>query len=266
MYQRDEVYPILGFDDFISMEEMDHDAKLGDSHLISDQAAFAETLGTIEQHDEPVFVNLVTMQNHAPYAGVYDDPVDVAGVGDDATLGQYARGLSHTDQAIADFIAAVEESEEKTVVVLYGDHLPGGIAEEVFMRTRPRVLHETPFFLYANFGDVQREWLGTTSPIYFMGHVLDLAEAPLSPYLTLLRELEQHVPAMEHRRWFGPDGRTITPEELTAEGRQVLRDYRLVQYDLSVGQRYAEQMLYARPGGQVVASPPKAGVDSGPAQ
>jgi hypothetical protein len=33
--------------------------------------------------------------------------------------------------------------------------------------------------------------------------------------------------------------RTIGPDQLTPQARAVLRDYRLVQYDLSVGRRYS---------------------------
>jgi hypothetical protein len=33
--------------------------------------------------------------------------------------------------------------------------------------------------------------------------------------------------------------RTIGPDQLTPQARAVLHDYRLVQYDLSVGRRYS---------------------------
>jgi hypothetical protein len=88
--------------------------------------------------------------------------------------------------------------------------------------------------------------------VFFLPRLLDLAGAPLSPYYTLLRELERHVPAIEHGRMIGPDGREIRPEDLSPAAREVLAEYRLVQYDLSVGRRYAEEMIYPEPGTEEV--------------
>ena len=51
-----------------------------------------------------------------------------------------------------------------------------------------------------------------------------------------------------------PDGYEISLDRLSPKAREVLRDYRLVQYDLSVGRRYAETMLYPRPASTVAAS------------
>lgn len=256
MYQRNQVYPTLGFSDFVDMTRMDHVTRPEDNDYIGDRAAFRQTLDTIERHEEPVFVNLVTMQNHWPYDGKYDDPVDVAGAtpAETAMLGQYARGLTYSDRAVTRFIERLERSDEKTVVIFYGDHLPGHLPEEVFDRTPWRTMHETPFFLYANFGDVVGEQLPTTSPVFFMPMAFEVADAPVTPYLALLDRLRRHVSAMDHGRMFDPQGRRITPADLSAEGREVLRDYRMVVYDLSVGRRFAEQMVYPTPQGHVAAS------------
>lgn len=244
MYQRDRVYPILGFDDFVARDDMTYRGHLEDGRFISDHAAFRQTLDTLEDHDEPVFVNLVTMQNHTPYSGSYSQPVPVTGLGPQGTdmVGQYAEGLSRTDLAISRFVKTLSRSDEKTVLLLYGDHLPAGLPDEVIEANSDRVLHETPFFVYANFQDLPPEELPTTSPIFFMPRLLRMLDAPLTPYYALLSELEQHVTAMEHGRMLGPEGEELSPGQLTPDARRVLRDYRLVQYDLSVGKRYAEAM------------------------
>lgn len=256
MYQRDTVYPILGFSDFVARSEMEHRGMPENNPFISDHAAFRQTLDAINENDEPVFVNLVTMQNHTPYVGKYADPVEVEGLTDDGAemVGQYARGLSLSDRAIARFIRAVERSDEKTIVLLYGDHLPAGLPEAVFEKNSDRTMHETPFFMYSNFGEPKPEELPTTSPIFFLPRVFELAGAPLPPYYALLRELESNVSALEHGRLISSGGYEVSPETLSAEAKELLRDYRLVQYDLSVGRRYAEEMLYPSPAGTVAAS------------
>jgi phosphoglycerol transferase MdoB-like AlkP superfamily enzyme len=258
MYQRDHVYPILGFDKFVSRKEMTYRGRREDNPYIADMAAFRETLDAIEGTEEPLFVNLVTMQNHAPYAGKYADPIDVEGVSPEAaeSIGQYARGLRLSDRAIARFIKQLDRSDEKTVVVFYGDHRPAGLPESVFEQNSDRVMHETPFFIYANFGEPEPVELPTTSPIFFMPHVFEMVGAPLPPYYAMLSELEEHVSAMQHGAMVSHWDYDLTPEELTPEARELLRDYRLVQYDLSVGRRWAEEMLYPAPADTLKASAP----------
>jgi hypothetical protein len=40
------------------------------------------------------------------------------------------------------------------------------------------------------------------------------------------------------------EGHRLDPDDLTPEATQLLHDYRLVQYDLSVGQRYSQDALF----------------------
>jgi phosphoglycerol transferase MdoB-like AlkP superfamily enzyme len=255
MYQRDHVYPILGFSDFVDGSRMEHRGRRGENPYIADLDAYFQVLDAIESHDEPVFVNLVTMQNHAPYTGNYSDPIAVAGLtGEDAEMvGQYARGLTYSDRAIRHLIRKIGRSEEKTVVLLYGDHLPA-VPETLFEQNSHRTLHETPFFIYTNFTKMRPEQLPTTSPVFFLPRVLDMVGAPLPPYYVLLRELEQHVSALSHDRMIGSGNYEVTPSTLDPDAAALLRDYRLVQYDLAVGHRYAEEMMYPAPMGTVAAS------------
>jgi hypothetical protein len=77
-----------------------------------------------------------------------------------------------------------------------------------------------------------------------VSHVLERANAYVAPYHALLTELEREIPAMKADFMIGPDGRRLWPEDLTPRARRLLRDYELVQYDLSVGERYAEEELF----------------------
>ncbi len=253
LYRRAEVYPTFGFEDAVFEDEMAHTETLENSSYISDTATFDETMGALEDADEPLFVNVVTMQNHYPSAGKYANPIP-AGPRDEATEGdilsdpgamaeleQYARGLRYSDEALQRFIAVLEASDEKTVVVFYGDHLPA-LRPSFSSGVRPK--HETPFFVYANYGHRRAEHLPTTSPIHFMNHVLETAGAPVPPYYALLGRLEQDVPAMSDALMIGPDNRPVAEGDLTPAVRRLLHDYRLVQYDLSVGERYSEAALF----------------------
>ena len=250
MYRRRDVYRILGFDDFVHDSTMRYTTRSGNDGYISDAAAFDELQRRLEASADPLFVNLVTMQNHIPFDDRYDDPVPVTGP-DGRPMpetGQYVRGLTHTDDAIEDLIGGLRRSAEKTVLVLYGDHLPATYPDSVFEANSRRSMHQTPFFVWANFPGPD-EAMPTTSPIYFMDLLLQRAGAAVPPYYALLHLLRQEVPAMDSGMVVDGADRLVPPAGLSARARRLLRDYRLVQYDLAAGSRHSEDAMFATPTG-----------------
>jgi phosphoglycerol transferase MdoB-like AlkP superfamily enzyme len=245
-YRRDTIYPMLGFRDFVFDKSIRDKERLQHSDYISDRAAFHEVEEQLERHDEPLLVNLVTMQNHVPTAGSYDDPVPVEAPGDPElveSVGQYARGQEYTDEALRDFLENVQASPEPTVVVFYGDHYPGVLPNEVLDANPGRAHLETPMFIWSSEGQTARP-LAVTSPATFLPYVFDLVGEPLPPYYELLSEVAEHIGAISPGRIVAPDGSDVSETDLTSEQQQLLHDYRLVQYDFSIGQRYAVDSMF----------------------
>ena len=153
MYKRETVYPILGFDRFIGESQMKAKRKLEKSDFISDDSAFKETENQLQESIEPTLVNLVTMQNHVPMGGSYLDPLPVSGVSGDAkeSAGAYGRGLEYTDRALKAFLDRLDDFDEDTVVVFYGDHLPAIWPDSVYEPNGYLRMRETPYFYWANF-------------------------------------------------------------------------------------------------------------------
>ncbi len=246
MYRRREVYRTFGFDDFVYDRTMHDRRRIGHHAYISDASAFGEVQRVLAVERSPVFMNVVTMQNHIPYRGRYDDPVTVAGPDGSALpdTGQYARGLSHTDRALEGFIDGLRRIDEPTVVVFYGDHLPASYPQSVLAANTARSLHQTPFFVWANFPGPSAPQ-PTTSPTHFMDLVFERADAAVPPYYALLTELRREIPADEGDSLFDASGRPVRRGQVSARGARLLRDYRLVQYDLSGGKRYSEAAMFA---------------------
>ena len=239
MYRRREVYRAMGFDRFVHDTTMHEHQRLGNHGYISDASAFNELEQQLADTERPLFVNLVTMQNHMPYQGRYDDPIRVTGPhGEDlADIGQYARGLEHTDHALRGLIGWLREFREPTVLVFYGDHLPAGYPTDVQALNGLR-MHQTPFFIWSNFPAASTSE-PITSPAHFVDLALEHADAPVSPYYALLQEVRQLVPAMDAGLRLGPDGTVLADTDLSPRAVRLLRDYRLVQYDLAMGHRYS---------------------------
>jgi phosphoglycerol transferase MdoB-like AlkP superfamily enzyme len=245
MYKRKTVYKTFGFDAFIHDTTMAEHHKIDNSEFISDESAFDEVERQIDKSDKPLMVNLVTMQNHIPMADSYDDPIKVSGIGggEQNRVGNYARGIAHTDDALADFLADLKESGEKTVVVFYGDHLPGIYSSDIKNANSSLDMRETPFLLWSSTGNTPRT-LPVTSPIFFLPLLYDVADAPVPPYFALLDRLRTRFSAIEQGRFLTPDGTQVDPADLPPETQQILHDAQLMQYDASIGKRYVLDKMW----------------------
>ncbi|QNN53355.1 LTA synthase family protein [Nocardioides mesophilus] len=241
MYRRSTVYPILGFEDFVSKGELQHEETIDHSGKISDASAFDEVDYQIARHDKPLLVNLVTMQNHYPSRAIYDDPIPVHGIDGKAeeNAAGYLRGLRHSDDALRDFLTGLRGSSEKTAVIFYGDHQPPFWPQRIQDRTGELGMHSTPYFLWANFPLRQVGPDALTSPIFFLPMLYEAAGAPVTPYYALLTRLHEQITAMEVGDYAVPGHGLVGEDGLEAAAARVLRDYRMVQYDLAAGKRYS---------------------------
>ena len=244
MYRRSDVYQAFGFDEYRSEEDFPDAVRLGRDGYVSDASAFADVRRELRETEDPVFVSLVTMQNHIPYDDRYRDPLPVTGPDGQPMpeAGQYLRGLLHSDHALRRMVAGLERFPEPTALVLYGDHLPGTWPEPVRELNGRFVLRQTPYLVWSNTGD-RRVEQPFTGPVHFTDLLMEQLDAPVSPYLALLTLLRREVPAMEGPLRYDATGRLLETAELSPRARRLLHDYRLLQYDLVGGNGYSETRL-----------------------
>lgn len=126
-YRRNEVYKHLGFDRFISSEFFNDPAlKRG---FITDIELTERIVDEIERTSGPDFIYAVSMQNHGPYEVSPDEPddIDVSGELSESSLNilkTYVNTLDDTDESLRLLLASLEQNEEPSIVVFFGDHLP----------------------------------------------------------------------------------------------------------------------------------------------
>ncbi|MDO5495576.1 MAG: LTA synthase family protein, partial [bacterium] len=153
-YRRNAVYPALGFERASFWDSgLAHLTKLpGDRH-VSDASLFGEVVRELRRSEAPLFVNAVSMQNHSPQQGLAN-PIPVTGPLTDAeadSAAQYTRGVKHSDEALEEFVAELAGMDERTVVVLYGDHLPSFWSTSLLDSAGPLARYQTPWVVFANF-------------------------------------------------------------------------------------------------------------------
>lgn len=248
MYRRPLVYRTFGFEKFLSRDDMRNPYRITRRSRVADAAAYEEVLHHVEENADPVLVHLVTMQNHVPFDNVYRHAVEVSGAeGERAELiGQWARGLEHTDKALGRFLGDLEETGERTVVVHFGDHYPSVIGTDQ-LDTQGLNLLKTPFFVWDSAGGEQLGPQGVVSPTAALELAVRKLGASLPPYFVLLARVQEEIGTVRHDGIVTPEGEQVAEADLTAEQQALLEDLRLVQYDFSIGERYAVGDLWYEP-------------------
>ncbi|MEA4965452.1 MAG: LTA synthase family protein [Oscillospiraceae bacterium] len=128
-YNRDEVFSNLGFDDFTSIEYMPETEKTPNGWA-TDEILTSQILQALDETEEARdFVYTITVQCHGSYGTTQlEDPAILVEACpdniDQNAMEYYVNQLRETDAFVGELIAALTAREEKTVVVLYGDHLP----------------------------------------------------------------------------------------------------------------------------------------------
>ena len=222
MYARTKVFQTFGFDKYISKDDMTFDSH-GGGRFIDDESAFNEVIHQIDTNDKPVLAHLITMQNHMPYGGQYDDPIKpTSGLqGKFANLaGQYARGLARTDEALADMFAKLKKSPEPTAVIFYGDHLPPQVyPQSLVEREGTLTAHQTPYLIWSNRGALPHTHPADDQPDAVHAQAVQRAEGADPAVVRAARRPRQADPCDGHRHHGQPAGQAR--EGLPAQpGRQ----------------------------------------------
>lgn len=154
-YSRANVFNNMGFDTFTSKEFMNV-LQTTENGWAKDEILthhIMEAMDTTKQED---FVFTVSVQGHGNYpeTQVIENPkIKVEGIEDEALKNKweyYVNQVYEMDQFVGDLIKAVEERNEPSVVVFYGDHLPtmGLKAEDL----KSRYLYNTNYVIWDNVG------------------------------------------------------------------------------------------------------------------
>ena len=163
------------------------------------------------------------------------------------------QGLKYTDDALVTFLKELDKIQKPITFVFYGDHLPS-LYSGLDMAEYGIELHETDFFVYNNAYTRNQQKLTTdiVSPNYFSALSLQQANLKVTPYYALLTQLAEKVsamttnPASSSQNQFNgtqifvtDDGKVLDEGDLTKEQKAIFDDYRLIQYDLTVGEQYS---------------------------
>ena len=248
-WNRDRVYKNLGFQQFISLEQFNNPKKSG-GYFVDDREVTQSIIHQTENSDKPAFIYAVTIQNHGTYH--YSDhsypyyPIKVDGKlskESKETLNVYSNGLTDGDRQIQDLISYYKKSNEPTILVLFGDHLPNlGVYNETEFITQNKVknMKTTPLVIWTNYGKQPKNLFNTVSSSYLGTYVFELAGMKPPLFFEFLENFRNVLPGYNPMLKINSSGNIIekTPESL----KKLEYQYQLLQYDFLFGKQYANKL------------------------
>ena len=192
-----------------------------------------------------------------------------------SSIETYAKGVNYTDKATQAFLNDLDSINKPVTVVFYGDHLPGIYSTASDNENNSLDLHLTDYFIWSNkkarekkkkednSGDNNARNNNAnknkvkdsySSPNFFISQVASHTNSKVSPYIAFLTRLHEKISAMEppvvnkiqgwdripqgQSIYLNPNGKPMIASSMNKETKQLLHDYRLIQYDITAGKHY----------------------------
>ena len=170
-YNRNEVYANMGFDTFTSVEYMNN-VSFTPTNWCKDTVLTGEIMDIMRSSEERDFLHVISVEGHGAYPTerVFKNPYTTVTCDDEETKWKYEYYLNEChemDTFIGELIQAIEEADEPTVMIIYGDHIPAlDVKEENYKADN---LYQTRYVIWDNIG-LQKEDRDITS--YQSGAIL----------------------------------------------------------------------------------------------
>lgn len=269
MYSRATNYKKFGFSHFYTLTGPDvikYQDKIDESPYVSDKSSYDSALEGIKSGKTNKFIQIITMQNHMPYHEWYENNDYTAEsttgtpLGDDEqqSIETYQKGVEITDQATQEFLNELDALDKPVTVVFYGDHLPGIYSSASEDDNNSLALHLTDYFIWSNKASSSQGNKASnaaySSPNFFVAQAADHMNAKVSPYLAFLTEMHSKIAAMEppvvnkiqgwdripegQNVYLDQNGNPMSTDDFDKETKQLLADYKLIQYDITAGKNY----------------------------
>ena len=269
MYSRATNYKKFGFSHFYTLTGPDvikYQDKIDESPYVSDKSSYDSALEGIKSGKTNKFIQIITMQNHMPYHEWYENNDYTAEsttgtpLGDDEqqSIETYQKGVEITDQATQEFLNELDALDKPVTVVFYGDHLPGIYSSASEDDNNSLALHLTDYFIWSNKASSSQGNKASdaaySSPNFFVAQAADHMNAKVSPYLAFLTEMHSKITAMEppvvnkiqgwdripegQNIYLDQNGNPMSTDDFDKETKQLLADYKLIQYDITAGKNY----------------------------
>lgn len=244
-WDRNKVYPLLGFDEMYFIKDYKNPEKI--RKYVSDKACYDKIIGMYESKPAgtPFFVFNVTMQNHSSYTDAFENfkpDIEVSG-SNSVALNNYLSLMKISDESIRYLTDYFSNADEDTMIIFFGDHQPtNSVVSNVWKLNGKNGnalsdddeanRYKVPYFIWCNF-EIETKTNADTSSNFLATDILETAGIPMTAYEKYLDALSESYPVVTSIRAENAGGKSTDIKNVS----DALNNYAILQYDCMFGKK-----------------------------
>ena len=257
-FNRERAYRLLGFANVVWLDELSGVERAAGSTWPSDRAV-VDAVILASKGLQPSFIFAFPSSTHSPYnRGTYRDSdlgvIDPPAGDTLSEVKEYINALRVADRAVGRLIEYFSQQPDSTIIAIVGDHLPplsASSLQRYFARLSEmsdadqfRMRRRVPFVVWSNFelASGEKEFSASVLPSYLLAQLRLRA----TRFFAATDAIQRNIPVLPG----GLPGCGLASHEeasLSRKQRELLADYRLLQYDLLLGKQYLLEDSSSRP-------------------
>lgn len=221
-YDRNRVFSRLGFDSFVSIEYIEKYEK-NPIGWVKDKCLTDEIVGILDSTGTPDYIYTISVQGHGDYPENTDGldlPIKVTNndvTGNPNGFEYYVNQTHEMDAFVAELIDALSKRDEKTILVIYGDHLPTFDITDDDLKNDD--IYQTQYVIWNNYNlQIENK---------------DLQAYQLSAYLMKNLGMKGGVISRLHMSHFDKEDKE--DKEDNEDNEEYLSNLKLLEYDILYG-------------------------------
>lgn len=233
-WERERAYQQLGFDDFISLEDLNDVQKI--RGYASDVYNYQQIINAYEKKDSPLFLFNVTMQNHGGYATDISE-LDLIDIEEKyQSYGEtinYLTLMKESDRAFAELLDYFSKVDEPVIVCMFGDHQPvfnnnfisdlrGGDSQGLAEFQKNYV---TPYVIWCNY-DAEIQNINKDMSLNYLGATVSKLAGVDNAYIEYLLNLQEDIPIINRNGYKTSEGEWFGINEFNT----LIDEYSKIQY------------------------------------
>jgi len=244
-YNRPVAYPYLGFENFLSQDDMIKPTKIG--QFITDQASFERVVEEYENarstSSDPFYIYNLTVQNHGSYARDMTNLEYRITLSDSqyvADAVNYLNLIKTSDDSFEWLINYFSNVDEPTIIIMFGDHQPNlpksffnKITNGAYSKWSDEEImqqYAVPFVIWANY-DIEEKVYEQTSLNYLSTILMDTIGFEKTGYQRFLSQLSETIPVITANGYIGDDGKLYQTDDETSPYYDLIYEYKVLQYN-----------------------------------
>lgn len=253
-WNRPNVYPKLGFDRFMSMDDFEFtENDLQRDNYLTDSKAYENLMKQLDAKPkgQKSFTFLVTVQNHGGYTENLTNFTPKQYVknivtGMDLQVNTFLTCLNQSDKALEELIAYLKTKDEKYTLMIFGDHQPNISSFPNNFGIGKSTSWVTPYIIWTNYEmdpelvkKYENDEVGITSVNYLALDVMKAAGIKYPGYFQLIDSIRSEVPQINTAGYYSVSQKKFfTVEEVNdPKDKKAIQLYRYVQYNTAIDKK-----------------------------